>query len=100
MTNHIFLNLSKEIIDSRFYQPDQQCFDWCITQQVTHSNNIELNVVMIVLFAYISLLVYDGIKDSDRFDKYKDVFIYIAKGLMIIFFAVYILMIRLGIKWQ
>ncbi len=40
------------------FSPDQACYDWCVVQQVTHSNNLELYAMMLPLFAFFMLMGY------------------------------------------
>lgn len=76
--------------------PDQGCFNWCLEQQVVHSNNLELSTVALIGVAYTFILLASA-EDSEFLMKYKEEFIYMAKLMLIVFFAVYILVIRLRI---
>lgn len=94
------INLSNELIAPKLQQayiPDQACFNWCLEQQVVHSNNIELYAVGFVALAYTFIVLY-GI-ETDFFQKYRSGFIYFAKLMLIAFFVVYILVIRLRIYY-
>ncbi len=80
------------------FAPDNTCFDWCLNQQVVHSNNLELETVMLVVGAYIMIVLY-SMDDIDFCVKYRNAFIYIAKLMLIAFFVIYILVIRLRIYY-
>lgn len=82
------------------YLPDNQCFDWCVAQQVVHSNNMEVYAIRILIVVYFLLVLYfiaGEVKFLQRFNR--DTFIYWAKLLMIIFFGFYILVIRMRLIW-
>ena len=78
------------------FVPNDYCFDWCLEQQVIHSNNIELYAVAFVLAAYIFILLY-SMDEVEFLKKYQTEFIYMAKLMLIAFFVVDILIIRLRI---
>ncbi len=80
------------------FAPDNACFDWCLTQQVVHSNNLELETVMLVFSAYIMIVLY-SMDDVPFLFKYRNAFIYVAKLMLIAFFVIYILVIRLRIYY-
>ncbi len=80
------------------YSPDTGCFDWCLEQQVVHSNNLEISAVGLVLVAYVFILLY-GMDNIEFLHKYQSAFIYMAKLMLIAFFVVYILIIRLRIYY-
>ncbi|HEC38843.1 hypothetical protein LCGC14_0636150 [marine sediment metagenome] len=80
------------------FAPDNACFDWCLNQQVVHSNNLELETVLLVFGAYIMIVLY-SMDDVDFCVKYRNAFIYIAKLMLIAFFVIYILVIRLRIYY-
>jgi len=67
---------AKGILQS--YRPDQQCFDWCAIQHISHSNNLELKIIMFPLFAYIFLILYFSSKEIKLLQPYQDTFLYIA----------------------
>ena len=91
------INFVETVNNTMPYAPDQSCFDWCIVQHVVHSNNMELNAVMIVVFAFISLIIYYVFGSFDKTKAYKDQFIYYAKLLLTLFLGYYILSIRMGL---
>ena len=94
------INLTLDDLQSTMpYVPDKPCFDWCLMQQVVHSNNMELYAVMFVVFAYFSILAYYFAGEVEVLKPYKEMFIYWAKLLLILFFAFYILVIRLRLIW-
>ena len=78
--------------------PDNAAFNWCLEQQVVHSNNIELYAIAFVLAAYIFILLY-GMEDVEILKKYQPEFIYMAKLMLIAFFVIYIIVIRLSIYY-
>lgn len=96
------INLTEKLINSsqfqQAYSPTQQAFNWCLEQQVVHSNNLELYAVGIVGLAYVFILLYD-LDEIEFLNKYKSGFIYMAKLMLIVFFAIYILVIRLRIYY-
>ena len=95
------INLTIPTIDINLQQPyipTEDAFSWCVEQQVVHSNNIELYAVMFVVAAYVFIVAY-GMDDIEFFNKYKNGFIYMAKLLLIAFFVIYILVIRLRIYY-
>lgn len=83
---------------SKPYIPDDTCFDWCLQQQVVHSNNLEIYAVLLIFAAYIFILLAT-LEDVEFLKKYQTAFIYMAKLMIIVFFAVYILVIRLRIYY-
>ncbi len=78
--------------------PSDACFSWCLEQQVVHSNNLELYAVGLVLMSYIFILLYD-MDSIEILQKYRSELIYMAKLMLIVFFVVYILVIRLRIYY-
>ena len=85
-----------EGVITKQYIPSDQCFDWCIEQQVVHSNNLELWSVMFVFAAYIFILLH-SLDDIEFIQKYQKEFMYMAKLMLIAFFVSYILIIRLRV---
>lgn len=83
-------------IEFDYYAPTDACFDWCIEQQVVHANNLELYAVAIVGVAYVFILLYE-MDSINFFKRYQPELIYMAKLMLIIFFIIYILVIRLRV---
>ena len=79
--------------------PSNQCFDWCVVQQVTHSNNLELYAVMFIVFSYIMIIGYFSANEWEALKPFRNGMLYLAKLSLIIFFAIYILVFRLRITW-
>ncbi len=88
--NHFLFNV---------FQPTQQCADWCITEQVIHSNNLEVGAVAFVAFSYVMHLLYFSANEYEKLKRFQTFFLYLSKMSLIIFFAVYILVFRYGIRW-
>lgn len=107
MTNHNFTNhltdtgiklKLPEGFGENFY-PTEACFDWCIEQQVVHSNNLELWVMFFPAIAFLMITLYFWSFELDKLEKYRSAFIYMARLFLIMFFAAYILIIRLRIYY-
>ena len=81
------------------YYPDTDAFQWCLIQQVTHSNNLELNFMLLPLGAFFMIIGYFWTLEFETTKKYSKAFIYMARLFLIIFFIVYILVIRLRIYY-
>lgn len=79
--------------------PSDACFNWCLEQQVVHSNNLELWIMFFPFAAFIMLIGYFWSYELDSFKKYSTAFIYMARLFLILFFAAYILIIRLRIYY-
>lgn len=94
-----FIPLNLNVTDTLPYAPDDNCFNWCLEQQVVHSNNMEIYGVMFPAAAYIFILLYLTVDKYPKLEKYKSMFIYWAKLSLIMFFAFYILIIRLRLLW-
>lgn len=73
------------------------CFDWCLEQQVVHANNIELWTMFFPLLSFVMLILYFWSFEIKLLEKYRKGFIYMARLFLIIFFATYILIIRMRV---
>jgi len=80
------------------YQPSNACFDWCLEQTVVHSNNLELYAVFFVLASYIFIILH-SMDNVAILKKFQPELIYMAKLMLIAFFVIYILVIRLRIYY-
>lgn len=81
------------------YIPDTDAFNWCVEQQVTHSNNLELQFMLLPLAAFFMLIGYFWSLEYESTEKYAKGFVYMARLFLIVFFFVYILVIRLRIYY-
>lgn len=73
------------------------CYSWCLEQQVVHANNIELWSMFFPLLAFVMLILYFWSFKIELLKKYRKGFIYMARLFLIIFFATYILIIRMRV---
>ena len=95
LTNNIFKEFSPT--DELGNLNTKTCYSWCLEQQVVHSNNIELGSIFFVLLAFIMLILYFWSFEIKTLEKYRNAFIYMARLFLIVFFAIYILVIRMRI---
>ncbi len=86
-------------ISKQDFIPSDACFNWCVEQQVVHSNNLELKLLFFPFMAFVFLLLYFEGENFEFLAKYQSFFIYMAKLFLIIFFAVYFLVIRLRLVY-
>lgn len=86
-------------INKIMFTPDKNCFDWCIVQHVIHSNNMEINAIIIIIFTYFMIVLHNISNEINILRPYKETFLYWAKLSLIIFFGFYILIIRMRILW-
>ena len=86
-------------ISKQDFVPSDACFNWCVEQQVVHSNNLELKLMFFPLIAFIFILLYFEGNNFEVLAKYQNFFIYMAKLFLIIFFAVYFLVVRLRLVY-
>lgn len=75
----------------------ETCFDWCLEQQIVHSNNIEVWSMFFPFLAFIMLILYFWSFEVKTLEKYRNGFIYMARLFLIVFFAIYILIIRMRV---
>lgn len=100
LLNETILNKSAERLNSVMqYAPNEECFDWCIVQQVRHSNNMELYGILFVVMAYFCILAYYFLGEFEQLRPFRENFIYYAKLLLLLFFGFYILIIRMRLIW-
>lgn len=71
------------------------CYDWCLEQTVVHSNNLELQMMLFPAVSFVFLLLYFEADNFEILKDYQNFFIYMAKLFLIIFFAVYLLIVRM-----
>lgn len=91
--------LKLDIIDQyNQFIPDSSCFSWCLEQQVVHSNNLELSAVFLIFAAYIFIVLH-SMDDVKLLKRFQPELIYMAKLMLIAFFVIYILVIRLRIYY-
>ena len=94
------LNLSTVALEiPKQYAPSQECFDWCQIQHVVHSNNIELNAILFIVFAYFCIVGYYIAGEFPKLKRFQETLIYLAKLSLILFLGFYILIIRLRLIW-
>jgi len=93
------INVSKVIEIYQPYAPDSQCFNWCVVQQVAHSNNMELSGIIFIVFAYIFIVFYETANEIPLIKPYRENFIYYAKLLLMVFFGYYFLILRMRLIW-
>lgn len=73
----------------------ETCYFWCLQQQVVHSNNLELQMLLFPLASFIFMLLYFEAENFKVLEDYKNFFIYMAKVFLIVFFAAYLLIVRM-----
>lgn len=93
------LTISQNISDKLGFIPDQDCFNWCAVQQVTHSNNMEIYAVMILVFTYLMIVLYQLSDDFEKLRPFRENFLNLAKLSLVAFFGFYFLIIRLRLIW-
>ncbi len=79
------------------YHADEACFEWCLNQQVVHANNLELWIMFFPFLSFIFIMLYLWSYELTSLQKYRKGLIYMARLFLIVFFAAYILIIRLRI---
>lgn len=81
------------------YTATEPCFDWCVIQQVAHSNNMELSGLIFIIVAYLLIVFYEISEEITFLKAHREVFIYWAKLLLLMFFGFYFLIIRMRLLW-
>lgn len=79
------------------YAPDEACFDWCSVQHIVNANNVSIEGMMIVAFAYVLLVTKPFFEENETLKDYTYLLDYLARLSLIIFFAYYFLVVRWGI---
>lgn len=88
-------NYSQLILNTA--QAGDTCFDWCVQQQIVHSNNLELKIMLFPAIAFLFLLLYFEGENFEVLERNREFFVYMAKMFLIIFFATYLLIVRMRI---
>lgn len=78
------------------YSPPPACFDWCVVQHVVNANNSLLYGLFFVVMAYGFLVAIPYIRFT-KYEELADVFEYMARIMLILFFGYFFLVIRWGI---
>lgn len=91
------INIPIEIITTPNSALNPSCFEWCSMEHVTHSSNMELNAIGLLLAVYICIYLHNWFEHSERLKKYQYGLIYIARIFLILFFIWYILHVRLRV---
>ena len=79
------------------YTPTTECFDWCSTQHIVHSNNISVYSVLIIAIVYLLLVGKEFMLEHDQLKNYAGSVDQLSRTLLVVFFVYYFLVVRWGI---
>lgn len=98
MTNNlenIDLTIASDLLPKE--QITQPCFDWCVEQHVVHTYNVDMTSIAIIGFSFIMHSMYFLGEEYEFFRKNRNMFIYISRLTIVIFFVYYFFYIKWGL---
>lgn len=73
------------------------CFDWCLDQQVVHNFNVDMASVGLITISYILHSLYFLGEEYEFFKRYRNMFMYASRLILLIFFVYYFFYIKWGL---
>lgn len=81
------------------YIPTQKCADWCITNQVTNYNNMEIYAIIPVVISLTCIYIAEYCNEKEEFKMFSSTFYHMAKVSIYIFFFLFFVVIRLRLYY-